>query len=341
MKRLIVCGLIWATAGGAAQALPVTVTAGGTAFEGGPAFEMRLGDVVIGTGQVADPVPEGGEEFSFEVDDALFAGNPELSLVLTNDRYVEGAGDRNLEIFKVQVGALELLPADFLLDGPNDQDQPFTGLLGSNSRIAHVSAPPAGWISSVDVTTETAVPAETPAVTATAETPETRATDAPVAVEETPEVAEAAPAAAPAPAAEPAPAAAPAPAAEPVAPMAESAAPVAEMPEVEPALACGPAVTVTGFANNAVTLTAAQQAILSEALDSLAGCSLVVTGYSSQAGSDALNQAVSEARAQAVADYLAGSDTPPEAVEVVGFGSTAQFDGGAAGNRRVVVEVSP
>lgn len=337
MNRLIVSMLIWVAAAGMAHAVPVIVTAGGTALDGGPAFEMRLGDAVVGTGQVSDPVPEGGQQFKFEVDEALFASNPPLSMALTNDVYKKDVGDRNLAIISIQIGDTKLLPADFVLDSADAPGEPFNGWLYS-SIPAHANAPVWGWIAAIEV-------AQPPGgeATATAAAPAKTSDAAPTPTAEV----KTAPSAA---AAKPADAA-PAPAAETKTPAAAATAPVPaeKQPASAPAAAvapapakavaeCGVGATVEGFANNAVTLTVEQRNTLDQVAPALADCSVVVTGYSSLSGSASINQFVSKARAQAVADYFGASKTPPAAIEVVGSGATDSFGEAAAANRRVVVE---
>ena len=313
MKRVLATSLVWILAGSATYALPVLVTAGGTAFEGGPAFEMRLGDRVIGAGQVPDPIPPDGELFSFDVDDALFADSADISLVLSNDRWKKDEGDRNLRIIKVQIGGLELLPADFMVQNGEEPATVFDGALNSVSEVARISAPEGGWLAAA------AAPASDAPAEPVAETKPAAADPA------TPEKA-----------AEPATATAPvgdAPAAVTATPaVAETPAPV--RPD------CDAGISIGGFSNNVVALTDSQRDTLDDALSSLTDCALVVTGYSSLSGSDPVNQRISAARAQAVADYLDAADAPPASVNVVGAGSTDQFGAAPADNRVVVIEVA-
>ncbi|HEY9198781.1 MAG TPA: OmpA family protein, partial [Gammaproteobacteria bacterium] len=71
-----------------------------------------------------------------------------------------------------------------------------------------------------------------------------------------------------------------------------------------------------------------------------------VVGHTDSVGSDAYNQRLSEQRAQAVVDYLAGAGVPRERLRVEGRGETEPRDTNAteAGrqlNRRVELYVKP
>ena len=112
----------------------ISFLAAGEAYDGVPAFEIRMGDKVIGRGELAkaiDTVAEGRlffspapdryiERFEFRVDDALFRSDAAISIVLVNDKFKEeGWGrDRNLFIRSVEVNGLTVHAADLrLTDG--------------------------------------------------------------------------------------------------------------------------------------------------------------------------------------------------------------------------------
>ncbi len=113
----------------------------------------------------------------------------------------------------------------------------------------------------------------------------------------------------------------------------------------------GPAAprTVRVLFPRATTLTASARA----ALDGLAGdvkasagAHLLVVGHADAHGSKAANQAMSLARANAVAHYLEEQGVPASAIRVEGHGAdepvaTNQSGAGRGGNRRVDVTVLP
>ena len=71
-----------------------------------------------------------------------------------------------------------------------------------------------------------------------------------------------------------------------------------------------------------------------------------VSGHTDSVGSDAVNQALSERRANAVGNYLAAQGVQRERLELVGFGKTRPVasndtESGRALNRRVEIRVVP
>ena len=100
----------------------LAVTLSGTAYEGGAAFAVALSGITVGKG-VVDPGtdPKLGKTFDFQVDDALLAKNGDLTLVLTNDLFVAGKGDRNLLIVGAKLGAASLDAADFDKEGSHSR----------------------------------------------------------------------------------------------------------------------------------------------------------------------------------------------------------------------------
>ena len=65
-----------------------------------------------------------------------------------------------------------------------------------------------------------------------------------------------------------------------------------------------------------------------------------ISGHTDGDGEDAFNQALSEKRAQAVADYLVKAGLPADRFTAVGYGSTQpiasnETDDGKAHNRRI------
>ena len=110
------------------------------------------------------------------------------------------------------------------------------------------------------------------------------------------------------------------------------------------------------FAFNSAALTSsARGRIDRDALSRIAGCStvdvVIVTGHTDRIGSQQYNQKLSEQRAAAVKNYLAGKGVPAAKIETMGMGKTApakfcpdsrnqgELISCLAPNRRVTVEV--
>jgi OOP family OmpA-OmpF porin len=78
------------------------------------------------------------------------------------------------------------------------------------------------------------------------------------------------------------------------------------------------------------------------ALKAAAGCKIQVIGHTDNRGSDESNQALSEARAKSVVDYLVGKGVPAANLTAVGKGESEPLpntdqntDAGLAANRRI------
>lgn len=108
------------------------------------------------------------------------------------------------------------------------------------------------------------------------------------------------------------------------------------------ACAANATITLTDFANGEayVTEKTAQELIGFLKGLSVEQCKLAVTGYSSPGGQPEINLAVSQARADAVLDFIKRRKLAFGSEEAVGRGETTEF-GSAGANRRVVVTVSP
>lgn len=144
----------------------VSIAIAGEAYEGAPTFQIRMGDLVIGQGVVAkaiDTETEGRlfgvpsplpylEHFDFEIPDADFLADAPISIVLTNDRYLDtGDGyDRNLFIQQIVVNGVAI-PGErikILEYGSVEVDVPmYMGLrpLYGSGQVAVVAPPPQGW----------------------------------------------------------------------------------------------------------------------------------------------------------------------------------------------------
>lgn len=126
----------------------VEVRLSGTAFEGGPAFELALGGQVIGAGSVDKPTEE-GRVFTFGVDDSLLAGTGDFTVRLTNDYFAGEGQDRSLSILSGRVGSTVLTPENFAIvtDGAAiTRDSSKGALVWSGDEIAVANAPHEGWL---------------------------------------------------------------------------------------------------------------------------------------------------------------------------------------------------
>lgn len=97
----------------------------------------------------------------------------------------------------------------------------------------------------------------------------------------------------------------------------------------------------------AVLKTSAKES-LSKAAVTLKGSEtyIVVQGHTDSTGSDAINQPLSERRADQVRDFLVSNGVPPSRMSSVGYGSSRpavanDTDANRALNRRVQLEISP
>lgn len=137
----------------------------GEAYDGAPAFEIRMGETIIGRGELAkaiDTVAEGRlffspdpdryiERFEFGIDDKVFRQDAPVSIVLVNDKFKqEGWGhDRNLFVRSIEVNGLTVRAADLkLTDGTKAQDVNYqAGLLPvyHQNHRAVAEPPEGGW----------------------------------------------------------------------------------------------------------------------------------------------------------------------------------------------------
>lgn len=168
---LALAALLMATARVSAADLSIDLS--GTAFEGGPAFELRMGKTVIGSGTI-DPVPPEGDAatFLYEVPDAVLAEGNDLVVRFTNDKW-QGAGqDRNLYVLYARVNGKELSPEDFHLmtkSGPVERKIRKGRLeIWSGLETAVAAPPPGGWIESTAAVAPAEAAPEAPAAAAAA-----------------------------------------------------------------------------------------------------------------------------------------------------------------------------
>ena len=143
----------------------ISFLAAGEAYEGQPAFEIRLGDKVIGRGELAkaiDTVTEGRlffspapdeylERFEFRIADRDFRPDAPVRIVLVNDKFKEeGWGrDRNLFVRSIEVNGLTVRAGDLrLMDGKEVQTVNYqAGLLPvyHQNHMAVAEPPEGGW----------------------------------------------------------------------------------------------------------------------------------------------------------------------------------------------------
>ncbi len=160
---LIAAPLLAASAAHAESSISFLVA--GEAYEGQPAFEIRLGDKVIGRGaleKAIDTVAEGRlffspapdeyiERFEFRVADKDFKADAPVSIVLVNDKFKEeGWGrDRNLFVRSIEVNGLTVRAGSLqLMDGTMEQRVNFqAGLLPvyHQNHMAVATPPEGGW----------------------------------------------------------------------------------------------------------------------------------------------------------------------------------------------------
>ncbi|EFL89032.1 OmpA/MotB [Ahrensia sp. R2A130] len=103
------------------------------------------------------------------------------------------------------------------------------------------------------------------------------------------------------------------------------------------------------FDNNRAFIKASSYPLLDSLVDGFSKCSdarVMISGHTDAVGRDAYNLSLSQSRAQAVLDYIAGKGIDVDAFEAAGFGETKPIadnatDTGRAANRRIVIEVFP
>jgi len=131
-------------------------------------------------------------------------------------------------------------------------------------------------------------------------------------------------------------------------------APVPESPETVAARSCQETFDATlladpiRFEGGTATPSQGSYPILAGLAETAGTCPaarFVVEGHTDASGPDDVNQMVSEARAQAVADYLIGAGIAAPRIVVVGYGETRPIDtnataAGRAANRRIQLVVS-
>lgn len=140
----------------------VELTLSGTAFKGGPRFEAALGGEIIGSNVIENPSPE-GTVFRLTVNDNLLGGRGDLTIRLTNDYFLGEGQDRSLTILGARVGAVELVPGDFILTNagePIERDRSDGVQIWSGDDIAVANAPEGGWADSATRPTSQPAPNE-------------------------------------------------------------------------------------------------------------------------------------------------------------------------------------
>jgi outer membrane protein OmpA-like peptidoglycan-associated protein len=127
------------------NAAEIKVFAGGSAFQGGPAFDVFVGAQKVGSAELPDPVPKDAKEFSFTVADELLSGDTPIEIRFTNDKSEKGKGDRNLKIYSVNLGKTQVYRTSFkILEDGKDTGRK-DGSLNSGKDVAVVSPPNGTW----------------------------------------------------------------------------------------------------------------------------------------------------------------------------------------------------
>lgn len=290
---------------------------------GPPAYVVTVDGMLVGTGTLRAPdgaVPREQTDLSaiasdrtFTIPDGLLRADSVVGVYLINDSTDETGADTTLYILGVSIdGVAADVAAATIATADGEAKQiyltPDGALILAWNAAASFAAPEGGWVAGAGEATTPESAADTPAE------PE-------------------------------------APAAEAAAPVVEEAVPVEETaaaaasPEPEPSVptcAAKATIALTDFANGEayVTEKTAQELIGFFKDVSVDNCKLSVVGYSSPGGEPEINLAVSQARADAVLEFVKGRKLAFSSEESVGRGETSEF-GDASANRRVVVTVGP
>lgn len=311
--------------GGVASADEVSLRLVGEAGPlGPPAYVVTVDGMLIGTGTLR--APDGAtprertdlnaiaSDRTFTIPDGLLRAGSVVKVYLINDSTDDTGADTTLYILGVSIdGVVADVAAATIATADGEAKEIYItsdgALILAWNAAASFTAPDGGWLAG-GVT-------EAEATTSTAQAPAEQ--EAPAA-EETP------------PASQP-------PVAEAPQPAEETAA--ADVPP-EPTCATDATIALTDFANGEADVTekTAQELIGFFKDVSVDNCKLSVAGYSSPGGEPEINLAVSQARADAVLEFVKGRKLSFSSEESVGRGETTEF-GEAGANRRVVVTVGP
>lgn len=157
-----------------AGATELALTFSGSDYQGGPAFEVRLGKTLVGTG-VVDPIPATGQgyEYSFVLPDGPVDASRQLSIRMTNDAFKAHGEDRNLFLLAASIDGTQIPLTSFAL---TRKGEPFTRkLIGghlelwNNQEVA--SLPIGGETSGGSITTAAAPSADATSVAEVAPAP--------------------------------------------------------------------------------------------------------------------------------------------------------------------------
>jgi outer membrane protein OmpA-like peptidoglycan-associated protein len=286
---------------------------------GAPAYVVTLDNALVGAGAL--PAPEGplpreradlgavATQLSFALPDGLLRADSVVKVYLINDSADANTGaDTTLYILGVSVDGVAADVASATIATAEGEAKtiyltPDGALILAWNAAASFTAPLGGWLQAANTDSEsTTGPESTVAPAPTTEAPATEASP-PVDAEAVAEV----------------------PAATDV---------------LEPTCAVDATIALTDFANGEayVTEKTAQELIGFLKEMSVDQCKLEVAGYSSLGGEPEINRAVSQARADAVLDFIKRRKLPFASEQAVGRGQTTEF-GNAAANRRVVVTI--
>jgi outer membrane protein OmpA-like peptidoglycan-associated protein len=128
----------------ASEAATLTIQLGGSAYNGGPAFAAYMGSVELGRGTTSDPIPAGGQTFSFEIEDSVLDQNVPLEIRFTNDVSDTG-GDRNLVVLGASIGTMVFNPEAMEILRSGEISGRNNGFLSKNEDVARIDPPDSGW----------------------------------------------------------------------------------------------------------------------------------------------------------------------------------------------------
>ncbi|MGV3649986.1 MAG: OmpA family protein [Devosia sp.] len=343
MRKTIVASSLAILLAGSGAALAetsrLTVLIGGEAYDGPPRFEVRFNDTVLGERAVASAIDTATagrfeaasdraahtESFDFDIPEAVFKPDGEISIRLVNEAFGGEGSDRDRNLFlaalSVNGRAVTLSGLSTRTDaGTRDNATVGEFLLIADGTVAGIApAPAGGW------------PA--PEAEGVAEAPSTPKSAGPAArripvsaSREEPVAEVAAPA--------------------PVTAEAEAAlttASIAATPTAAAGDCAGTRYNVLGFRENSNDLTPGIAERLGQVLADIGKrrCTVEVVGYSSNDGLHATNALFALERAQNVAAFLRQNGLDAAEVKATGGGATTAFGPRPSENRRVVITLAP
>jgi len=111
--------------------------------------------------------------------------------------------------------------------------------------------------------------------------------------------------------------------------------------EQSPSADCSGFAEVSGFSRNDASIEATDFGSLAAIVEAAASgyCSVTITGYADESGSDLANRRITAARAAVVLDYLLANGARFPVANIVSTEGTSEFGVSASANRRVAVQL--